>query len=112
MLRTATISTPHFQCFRDNRLPPPESNVTEHTIGEATPAQWQELLDWLEAKKSNKSHPFSWLASDIESVQVRMDNIPWGTNYTALVEDIGYEGMLGANTYQLTVVRMKYRFQM
>ena len=45
---------PHFQRFRDNRLPPPESNVTELTIGEATPAQWQEVLDWLEAKKSNK----------------------------------------------------------
>ena len=45
---------PHFQRFRDNRLPPPESNVTELTIGEATPAQWQEVLDWLEAKKSNR----------------------------------------------------------
>ena len=94
---------PHFQRFRDNRLPPPESNVTELTIGEATPAQWQELLDWLEAKKSNKSHPFSWLASDTESVQVRMDNISWGTNYAALVQDISYASMLSANTYELKV---------
>ena len=94
---------PHFQRFRDNRLPPPESNVTELTIGEATPAQWQEVLDWLAAKKSNRSHPFTWIAADTESVQVRMDNVSWGTSYSALIQDINYAGMMSAGTYDMKV---------
>ena len=57
------------------------------------------MLDWLEVKKSNKSHPFIWMAGDIESVQVWMDNISWGTNYAALIQDISYASMMNADTY-------------
>ena len=60
-------------------------------------------MDWLEAKKSNRSHPFIWIAGDIESVQVRMDNISWETNYAALIQDITYASMMSADTYDLKV---------
>ena len=60
-------------------------------------------MDWLVAKKSNKLHPFTWIAADTESVQVRMDNVSWGTSYSALIQDINYAGMMGAGKYDMKV---------
>ena len=69
--------TPSLQCCRNNHLAPEHVDSIELTIGEASPEDYQAVIDRVVAHKRNEPNQFAWLASDTESVGILIEKMPW-----------------------------------
>ena len=86
---------PSLQSCRNNRLAPELVDSVELTISEASPEDYQAVIDQVMAHQQDQSDPFAWTASDTESLGILIERLPWNRAPDSIIREITSCVMLG-----------------
>ena len=88
---------PSLQSCRNNRLAPERIDSVELTIGEASPEEYQAVIDKILAHQQDQSDPLAWTAADTESLGILIDKLPWNRAPDSIIREITSCVMLGVS---------------